>query len=173
MTSADGARRRAPLRAWRWACAAVVALSLAAAPRGLAAQELSPALVRAMALEDSGRSREAATAYRAAAARADGEELVAALLGLERVSAELGEPDSLLAALDPALRRKPADAVLRSIQLRALGGAQREPEARAAFEAWRRAAPGEVAPYREYARLLLQAGRVPAADTVLQLAGRA
>ena len=152
---------------------AIAALAVAAiAPRAAGAQEMSPGLVRAMELEDAGKAREAATAYRAAAARGDGEELVAALLGLERVSADLGEPDSLLVALEPALRRKPADAVLRSIQLRVLGAAQREPEARSAFEAWRRAAPGEVAPYREYARLLLQSGKVPAADTVLQLAGR-
>src|SRR5581483_7836029 len=39
---------------------------------------------------------------------------------------------------------------------------------RAAFERWRRDVPHDPAPYREYARMLIQDGFTAAADTVLR-----
>jgi len=146
-----------------------VALALALfAPAAIRAQD--SALGRALDLEQAGRSREAAAAYRSALTPGNA---AAALLGLERVYAELGWTDSLVPVLDSAIRSLPRNPVLRTIQLRTLRSLGRDEAARTAFERWLRAAPGDAAPYREYARLLMQDGRVTTADSVLQRAQRA
>jgi tetratricopeptide (TPR) repeat protein len=44
---------------------------------------------------------------------------------------------------------------------------------RGVFESWRAAAPREAGPYREYARILIDGGRVQAADSVLKDAEKA
>jgi hypothetical protein len=157
----------------RSASLALAALLAAGAGAGRAAGAQtvrSAPLARALELESTGKAREAAPLFREAlvdpAAGDDGRS--AAILGLERVWDELGQRDSIVPIVNVALRTRPADPTLRGVQLRALVNARRDAEARSAYDTWRRAAPGEPAPYREYARLLLAAGRTAAADTVLR-----
>ncbi len=133
----------------------------------------------ALTAEEKGDPRAAAVAYRAVLQRAmapgaviDGDRVALSLLGLERVWAEMGARDSILPVVQRVLVLRPADPVGRSIQLRTLVGMGRDDEARAAFAAWRRSAGNDGAPFREYARLLLSAGRAQAADSLLSEAGR-
>jgi tetratricopeptide (TPR) repeat protein len=63
--------------------------------------------------------------------------------------------------------------MLRTVQLRTLAYLHRDAAATSAFERWVVIAPRDAVPYREYARLLLDAGRSSSADTVLQRAQRA
>jgi hypothetical protein len=70
-------------------------------------------------------------------------------------------------------REAPNEPTLRTIQLRTLAYLHRDEATAAAFETWLRTAPRDAAPYREYARILLDAGRSASADTVLQRAQRA
>ena len=123
----------------------------------------------AMELEQEGKFREAAAAYRGAI----GKHGASALLGLERVYAEMGLSDSLLPILDSVIAAEPREALYRSMLLRTHRFAGRTDDMRTAFERWTKDAPGEAAPYREYSRLLLQDGRAAEADTVLQRAQRA
>ena len=148
---------------------ALAVLAASAFPAG--AQSIAdPLVMQALELEGSGHAREAAPLYRRALHGADP---VAALLGLERVYAELGLTDSLVAPLDSLVVRLPADGTVRSIQLRTLHRLRRGDDVRAAASAWMRAAPGDPAPYRELARLLLVDGRTTAADSVISAARRA
>jgi len=140
-------------------------------------------LARALDLESANRPREAAVLFRQvltaggrgpagmpntpAGAAPNDESRVAALLGAERVYAELGQADSVLPLLTPFLRARPGDPVVRTVQLRTLVTLRRGDEARAAYRAWRRVAPGDAAPFREFARLLIAAGERAAADSVL------
>nr|MCU0627389.1 hypothetical protein [Gemmatimonadaceae bacterium] len=71
------------------------------------------------------------------------------------------------------VRVQPRDAVLRTVQFRTLATLRREDELRLAFRDWVRNAPGEPAPFKEYARTLLALDRPEAADSVLDLATRA
>jgi tetratricopeptide (TPR) repeat protein len=166
MTRRRSSRVRRAVRAARLACG--VAL-LGAMP--LRAQDVrSVPLARAIELESTGKSRDAVPLYRQALVdpAAGDEGRSAAILGLERVWDELGQRDSIVPVVATVLRTRPADPTLRGVQLRALVTLRRDEEARGAYDAWRRAAPGDPAPFREYARLLLQAGRTAAADTVLR-----
>jgi len=145
----------------------------------VAASDTTDPLGRALTAEEKGDARAAAAAYRAVLQRAmapgavlDGDRIALALLGLERVWAEMGARDSILPVVQRVLVLRPADPVGRSIQLRTLVGAGRDDEARVAFAAWRRSAGNDGAPFREYARLLLAAGRAQAADSLLSDAGR-
>ena len=131
----------------------------------LAQEEESAAVLRALDLENAGKYREAAALFRAALRTAP---TAGALLGLERAYAELGMSDSLLAPLDSLIARRPREPLFRSVQLRTLQILRREDLLRAAFERWLRDAPRDPAPFREYARLLLQLGRSAAADSVVQ-----
>ena len=125
--------------------------------------------MRAMELEQNGKWREALVAYRAALE----ESLVASVLGIERVYDQLGKRDSILPLIDTLIARRPREPMLRTIQLRTLGYLHRDEATAAAFERWVQLAPRDAAPYREYARLLLDAGRSASADTVLQRAQQA
>ncbi len=125
-------------------------------------------VLRALDLEDS-KPREAAAMYRRAFV---GESMVPALLGLERVYTNLGMVDSLLPMIRSAIRSEPRNGVIRSVQLRTLTALQKDEELTAAFREWVRAVPGEAAPFKEYARILLEAGRSQAADSVLTTASR-
>ena len=136
---------------------------------GPAAGAQEPAYTQAMAHEQEGRYREAAAAYRRALATSG----ASALLGLERAYAEIGMSDSLLPVLDSIIAAHPREALYRTMLMRTHRFAGRAPAMRAAFERWVAEVPGEAAPYREYARLLLQDGRAPSADSVLQRAQRA
>jgi tetratricopeptide (TPR) repeat protein len=122
------------------------------------------AFYRALDLEGAGKHREAAALFRQALF---GSTAVSALLGLERAYHELQWTDSLLAPLDSLIRSTPQEGVYRSVQLRSLQTLGRQPEMQAAFERWAKDMPHNPAPYREYARLLLQRGQAAKADTIL------
>lgn len=141
----------------------VATLALASA---LAAQQQqdSSAFFRALDLEGAGKYREAAALFRQSLHTPTG---VSALLGLERSYAELHMTDSLLAPLDTLIRRNPGELIFRSVQLRSLQALGRDAEMQDAFERWVRDMPKDAAPYREFARLLLQRGQALRADSVL------
>ena len=146
--------------------ALTLALSLLLLVETTQAQEAdSPVVQRALILENAGKYREAAQLFRAAIGALPN---AGALLGLERAYAELGMSDSLLAPLDSLIARDPREPLYRSVQLRTLQMLRRDDRLRAAFERWARDAPREPAPYREYARLLLQLGRSSSADSIVQ-----
>ena len=151
----------------------ILCIVLASTALNMPAQELrntgaDSLVLRALDLEES-KPREAVALYRRALA---GNALVPALLGLERVYTTLGMVDSMLPLVRSALRTEPRSSVVRSVQLRTLTALQRDEDLTAAFRDWVRASPGEAAPFKEYARLLLEAGRSQAADSVLTLAAR-
>jgi TolA-binding protein len=189
------------VRARALGAALAAAAALGAAPAGpLAAQAGAPnairgaapapgaldsAVGRALDLEAAGRPREAAALFRRvltaagapggvsnAGRPADDESRTTALLGAERVYAELARPDSVLPLVEPFVRARPADPIARTVQLRTLVTLGRGDEARAAYRAWRRAAPADPGPFREFARLLIAAGERAAADSVLADADR-
>lgn len=136
-----------------------------AASGALAQEDEPPTVLRALDLESAGKYREAAQLFRAALRATP---TAGALLGLERTYAELGMSDSLLAPLDSLIARRPRESLYRTVQLRTLQILRREDLLRAAFERWVRDAPRDPAPFREYARLLLQLGRSAAADSVVR-----
>ena len=122
---------------------------------------------KALELESAGKYKEAAPLFRTALNTSSA---VSALLGLERVYAELGWSDSLLTPLDTLIRRNPRETVYRSVQLRTLQSLGREEQLRLAIDRWVREVPGDPSPYREYARLLLQRGLTASADSVIRQA---
>ena len=145
-----------------------VAIAIVCCASGARAQEGVDSLtLRAMELENSGKYREAVPLYRAGLR---GAEPANALLGLERVYAELGWQDSLFAPLDSLIAARPREALFRTVRLRTLDMLGREAVARASFEEWTRAVPGDPSPYREYARILLERNRTSAADSVVRRA---
>jgi tetratricopeptide (TPR) repeat protein len=156
--------RRKGVRRLRLAVVLLIPLA-ALHPRVLRAQEESPVVLRALDLESAGRNREAAQLFRSAL---HAQPNAGALLGLERVYAELGMSDSLLPALDTLIAARPREALYRTVQLRTLQILRRDDQLRAAFERWTREVPRDPTPYREYARVLLQLGRSGAADSVVQ-----
>jgi len=125
---------------------------------------------KALELESAGKYKEAAPLFRTALSTSSA---VSALLGLERVYAELGWSDSLLAPLDTLIRRSPRETVYRSVQLRTLQSLGREDQLRVAIDRWIREVPGDPSPYREYSRLLLQRGLTASADSVIRQARQA
>jgi len=151
---------------------ALVPLSpLPANAQSLAAQTPadSMAFYKALELESAGKYRDAAPLFRTALHSSTGS---SALLGLERVYAELGCSDSLLAPLDTLIASNPRDETYRTVQLRTLQAVGRDAELRKAFDDWVQAVPGSAVPYREYARLLLQKSQSAAADSVLARANQ-
>ena len=122
------------------------------------------AFYKALDLEASGKYREAVPLFRLALRTSAA---VNALLGLERVYAELGWADSLVAPLDTLIAASPKEETYRTVQLRTLQTAGRTADLKRAFETWIRDMPGSASPYREYARLLLQKNQSVAADSVL------
>ncbi|MEP6621515.1 MAG: hypothetical protein ABJE47_19465 [bacterium] len=123
-----------------------------------------PDVIKALELENAGKFKEAVVLFRNALHT---EPSANAILGLERVYAELGRSDSLLAPLDTIIALRPKEAIYRTVQLRTLQILRRDDKLREAFEQWVRAVPRDPAPYREYARMLIQVGRAAAADTVV------
>src|SRR5690242_5743956 len=97
----------------------LIAIALCAPPVTLHAprSEDTTAFYKALELERAGKYRDAAPLFRSALNTSSA---VSALLGLERVYAELGWSDSLLAPLDTLIRRNPHEQVYRSVQLRTL-----------------------------------------------------
>ncbi len=134
-------------------------------------------LTTALDAEDRGDRAAAARSYRRALREVPGggggDRVAIALLGLERVWAELGWRDSIAPVVAEVLQFRPADPVARSIQLRTLLAMERAAEADQAYIGWRRVATlGDAAPFREYARQLLEHGRPLGADSVLAEAER-
>ena len=181
------------IRQWPWVLWAVAGASatavaqhpstasVAAAGATTRAPEPAPsaasALARAFDLEGTARSHEAAAAFRRALALAgtarDRETRDAALLGLERTLIDGGEPDSLLTIVADALQQDATNGIAHAIVVRTLTTLHRDAPARAAYDRWRAVAPHDVAPYLEFARLLLDEGQRTAADSVLADAQRA
>lgn len=149
---------------WRWLSRSLAGLFVVVAAAHSAAAQQSVALGKAILSESNGQLREAAASYREALA---GGEIVPSLLGLERVFAQLGWVDSLVPIVHAAIQRNPAEPIARTMQLRVLRTLRREPESVLAFRNWVRTVPGDIAPYREWARLLLAEGRVQSVDSVL------
>lgn len=150
----------------------------AQAVRPVAVPDTTDPLARAMSAEDRRDNKGAAAAYRQVLARAlsaavnDGDQASMALLGLERVWTDAGMQDSIMPVVERVLLVRRSDPIARGIQLRGLLGAGHDEAARLAFNEWRRAAPTDAAPYREYARQLMTTGRAKSADTILTEAAR-
>ncbi len=122
------------------------------------------AFYRAMDLEAAGKYKEAAPLFRSVLRTPAG---VNALLGLERVYAELGWTDSLVAPLDTLIAANPHEDTFRIVQLRTLDATGRDADLRRAFDKWIHDEPSSATPYREYAKLLLQHNRALAADSII------
>jgi tetratricopeptide (TPR) repeat protein len=122
------------------------------------------AFYKALDLEAAGKYREAAPLFRTALHTSAA---INALLGLERVYAELGWSDSLVTTLDTLIAANPREETFRTVQLRTLQTTNRQADLRRAFEAWIHDLPESAAPYREYSRLLLQRNQSAAADSIL------
>jgi len=145
-----------------------VAMPVVAASRlGAQAPPDTMTFYKGLDLEAAGKYREAVPMFRAALHTPA---VVNALLGLERVYAELGWSDSLVAPLDTLIAANPREETFRTVQLRTLQALGKEPDLRRAFEQWIHDTPNDAAPYREYARLLLQKNQAVAADSVLNQA---
>jgi tetratricopeptide (TPR) repeat protein len=139
---------------------------VALAPTLVRAQTQPTLSMRALELEQAGKWREALVAYRGSLT----ESLVGSVLGIERVYDQLGKRDSILPLIDSLIAKQPREPMLRTIQLRTLTFLHRDSATANAFERWVLSAPRDAAPYREYAKLLLDEGRSSSADTVLQRA---
>lgn len=138
-------------------------------PAQAAASPPPSALARALDLEGEGKCRDAIPLYRQAIR---GEDPIGALLGAERCYHQVGGSDALLPLLDSLLATRPRDPTIRTTQLRILVMLRRDAQGEQAFRQWAALSPKDAAPYRVFARLLLDEGRAAAADTVLQEAVR-
>ena len=154
-------------------CLALVSGVMACGATTLPAQEARPGaaspLMRALDLEADGKCREAIPLYRQSLG---GDDPVGVVLGLERCYAMVGGGEALLPLVDSLLAVRPRDPMLRTVQLRTLVGLRRDGQAEEAFARWTAAVPRDPAPFREYARLMLEVGRATAADTILRGAVR-
>ena len=125
----------------------------------------TPEIAKALELEGSRKFREAAPIFRAAMSTRPTPTVV---LGLERIYAELGMTDSLLAPLDTVMTRYPREPIYHMVHLRTLQILRRDEALRAAFERWLRDSPRDAAPYAEYARVLIEMGRPATADSIIE-----
>ncbi|HWJ15245.1 MAG TPA: hypothetical protein VNS10_16005, partial [Gemmatimonadaceae bacterium] len=91
------------------------------------------AFYKALDLEAAGKYRDAVPLFRSALKTSAG---VNALLGLERVYAELGWSDSLVAPLDTLIAANPHEETYRTVQLRTLQSVGRDADLRRAFDKW-------------------------------------
>ena len=141
--------------------------ALAAAPIRVAAQEI---LLRAMDLEEAGAWTEARALYRQVLA---GEPTnAAALLGLERVSVQPAQRDTVLAFAERAVAADPAAETGYAIELRVLRAMGRDSLALATLERWVAVDSASASPYREWARVSFKDGRMPDARDAVLLARR-
>ena len=140
----------------------------AAGVRAQGTDSVGSAYLRGQDLETRDQYDSAAAAYRQALVQTPNS--LPAMLGLERVYAQLGRSDSLLPVLDSAIAREPRVAALRAAQLRTYRSLGDRAGMRRAFDQWRHDVPHDPAPYQEYARMLIEDGFTAQADTVLQLA---
>ena len=131
--------------------------------------QASGSLIRALDLEQRGRNAEAVVAFRDALGSSD---MLAALLGLERVYAAMSQSDSLIPIADSLARAHPSETMVQIVRLRVLRYARKPAAATAAFAEWVKKAPSQITPYREYARILLETGDLATADSVIEAAQR-
>jgi len=165
-----GLRRLARLVAVALVPASLVPLFASQSLAAQAAPGDTMSFYKALDLEAAGKYREAVPLFRTALRTPA---VVNALLGLERVYAELGWSDSLVATLDTLIATSPKEETFRTVQLRTLQSTGRNAELRRAFETWVHDIPQSATPYREYARLLLGKNQSEAADSVLRRAREA
>src|SRR6476646_7044312 len=128
---------------------------------GLSVARVAPAIAQAPAdtmafyrgldLEAAGKYRDAVPLFRSALHTSAA---VNALLGLERVYAELGWSDSLVAPIEALIAANPREETYRTVQLRTFQSLGRDVDVKRAVDTWVRDIPGSVSPYREYARIL-------------------
>ena len=140
--------------------ASLLAALLLAAP----ARAQDP-LMRAFDLEQQGRFADAAAAYHAVLAERPAD--LGALLGAERVYAQLGQRDSTVALVRRALAADSTNRTLHAVLLRTLQAQRDDTGLAAAFARWTALAPRDPAPYEELARLLIAAGREPQARALV------
>ncbi|MDQ2767857.1 MAG: hypothetical protein M3Y30_11955 [Gemmatimonadota bacterium] len=147
---------------------AIVACAIALALAPTVRAQGSDAYSRGEQFEQSSKFTEAAAAY--TQALASDPAVLPALLGLERMDAQLGHLDQFLPVLERAIAAKPRVAPLREAQLRTLRTLGRREQLRAAYDRWRTDTPGDPTPAREYSRLLIADGDTKGADSVLRQA---
>src|SRR5438093_5719 len=122
-------------------------------------------------LERAGQYDQAAAIY-LATLRAEPTNL-SALLGLERVLPPLNRLGDLLPAAQRAAAASPSNVALRGVLLRTYVALNEPDSGRAVALRWAAAAPGDEAPYREWAMALEDAHRHGPARDVLLLGRRA
>lgn len=152
------------------ACACTLVPAASAQARAQEQSLPTDAYSRGESLELQSRFADAAAAYTEALAR-DAANLPA-LLGLERMDAQLGRLEQFLPVVERAITAKPQAAQIREAQLRTLRSLGKRDQLREAFERWRHDMPGDPAPARAYSRLLIADGDTRAADSVLRQAQR-
>src|SRR5512140_582968 len=143
--------------------------ALASGARAQSQQGTDP-YSRGETLELKSSFSDAAAAYSEALARDPAN--LPALLGLERMDAQLGKLEQFLPVVERAIAVKPQVAQIREAQLRTLRTLGKRDQLHDAFERWRHDAPGDPTPAREYSRLLIADGDTRAADSVLRQAQR-
>ena len=152
------------------ACACTLVPAASAQARAQEQSLPTDAYSRGESLELQSKFADAAAAYTEALAR-DAANLPA-LLGLERMDAQLGRLEQFLPVVERAITAKPQAAQIREAQLRTLRSLGKRDQLREAFERWRHDMPGDPAPARAYSRLLIADGDTRAADSVLRQAQR-
>src|SRR6266576_3898660 len=145
----------------------VVATIVLLCARALPAQ----AIGQGFELERAGQYDQAAAIY-LATLRADPTNL-SALLGLERVLPPINRLGELLPAAQRAAAASPSNVALRGVLLRTYVALNEPDSGRAVALRWAAAAPGDEAPYREWAMALEDAHRHGPARDVLLLGRRA
>src|SRR4029077_7671990 len=113
-----------------------VVIALATALARAAHAQSGDAYNRGELLEQKSQFAQAAAAYTEALARDPAE--LPALLGLERMDAQLGRLEQFLPVVERAIVAKPQVAPLREAQLRTLRTLGQRAQLRDAFERWRR-----------------------------------
>src|SRR5438128_6225881 len=145
----------------------VVAIIVLLCARALPAQ----AIGQGFELERAGQYDQAAAIY-LATLRAEPTNL-SALLGLERVLPPINRLGELLPAAQRAAAASPSNVALRGVLLRTYVALNEPDSGRAVALRWAAAAPGDEAPYREWAMALEDAHRHGPARDVLLLGRRA
>src|SRR5215469_5596564 len=117
--SMRGIPRARGVERWAWGGGLFLAIALGAPRAALHAQAQQTAdtmaFYKALDLEAAGKYRDAAPLFRSALHTPAGTN---ALLGLERVYAEIGWLDSLVAPLDTLIAANPREETYRTVQLR-------------------------------------------------------
>ena len=157
--SSDSRRAGRVVRTWSvWLL--VVAMAVAAVGK---ANAQAPAdtmnFYKALDLEAAGKYRDAVPLFRSALRTSAA---VNALLGLERVYAELGWSDSLVAALDTLIAANPQEETYRTVQLRTLQASGKDADLKRALDRWMHDMPTSAAPSgaaTSVSKLLRDSGR--------------